>query len=294
MKKRAILRTVVLCALIFLIFLAMNSKYSFQRRHTVDIEAALNGDESAYTYFPESLSIDYSQSVFLVLLSLFLSVSSVGYRIFGRICGDLLLLSSALILYPCRFRFFTPLTWGIVAALILVGLWAIFAFRKKPQAQSAEASAETANAMKKRAILRTAVLCALIFLIILAMTSKHSYQECRVGDIVAAANGDESVYTYFPAPLFTAGPSYRQSFFWVKLSLFLSVSSVGYRIFGRICGVLLLLSSALILYDHDFGVFTPLTWGIVAALILVGLWAIFAFRKKPQAQSAEASAETAN
>ena len=39
----------------------------------------------------------------------------------------------------------TPLTWGIVAALILVGLWAIFAFRKKPQAQSAEPSAETAN-----------------------------------------------------------------------------------------------------------------------------------------------------
>ena len=133
MKKRAILRAVVLCALIFLIFLAMTSKYSYQGLRIGDI---------AY-YRP--LSTKYSQSVFLVLLSLFLSVSSVGYRIFGRICGVLLLLSSALILYRSRFGFFTPLTWGIVAALILVGLWAIFAFRKKPQAQSAEASAETAN-----------------------------------------------------------------------------------------------------------------------------------------------------
>ena len=104
-------------------------------------------------------------------------------------------------------------------------------------------------------------------------------------------NGDESAYIYYPKPLST---EYIQSDFLVMLSLFLSVSSVGYRIFGRICGVLLLHSSALILYDHDFGVFTPLTWGIVAALILVGLWAIFAFRKKPPAQSAEASAETAN
>ena len=145
MKKRAILRTAVLCALIFLIFLAMTSKYSYQGCRVGDIEAALNGDESAYTYFPEHLSTEYSQSDFLVMLSLFLSVSSVGYRIFGRICGVLLLLSSALILYRSRFGFFTPLTWGIVAALILVGLWAIFAFRKKPQAQSAEASAETAN-----------------------------------------------------------------------------------------------------------------------------------------------------
>ena len=146
--------------------------------------------------------------------------------------------------------------------------------------------------MKKRAILRTVVLCALIFLIFLAMNSEHSYQGCRVGSIEAAMNGDESVYTYFPEPLST---EYRQSYFLVMLSLFLSVSSVGYRIFGRICGVLLLLSSALILdYPRYFGMFTPLTWGIVAALILVGLWAIFAFRKKPQAQSAEASAETAN
>ena len=127
MKKRAILRTVVLCALIFLIFLAMTSKYSYQGRRIGDI---------AY-YRP--LSTKYSQSVFLVKLSLFLSVSSVGYRIFGRICGVLLLLSSALILHTCQFVFFTPLTWGIVAALILVGLWAIFAFRKKPQAQSAQA-----------------------------------------------------------------------------------------------------------------------------------------------------------
>ena len=133
MKKRAILRTVVLCALIFLIFLAMTSKYSYQGCRIGDI---------AY-YRP--LSTKYSQSVFLLLLSLSLSVSSVGYRIYGRICGDLLLLSSALILYPRYFGSFTPLTWGIVAALILVGLWAIFAFRKKPQAQSAEASAETAN-----------------------------------------------------------------------------------------------------------------------------------------------------
>ena len=152
--------------------------------------------------------------------------------------------------------------------------------------------------MKKRAILRTAVLCALILLIFLAMNSDHSYQGRRVGDIVAAANGDESVYTYFPAPLFNAGPSCRQALFLVLISLFLSVSSVGYRIFGRICGILLLLSSALVLYEAadlgSFRRFTSLTWGIVAAMILVGLWAIFAFRKKPQAQSAEASAETAN
>ena len=131
--------------------------------------------------------------------------------------------------------------------------------------------------MKKRAILRTAVLCALIFLIFLAMTSKYSYQGCRIGDIA------------YYRPLST---KYSQSYFLVMLSLFLSVSSVGYRIFGRICGVLLLLSSALILYRSRFGFFTPLTWGIVAALILVGLWAIFAFRKKPQAQSAQGKRQT--
>ena len=123
------------------------------------------------------------------------------------------------------------------------------------------------------------MLCALIFLIFLAMTSKYSYQGCRIGGIA------------YYRPLST---EYIQSDFLVMLSLFLSVSSVGYRIFGRICGVLLLFSSALILYHRYYGMFTPLTWCIVAALILVGLWAIFAFREKPQAQSAEASAETAN
>ena len=148
--------------------------------------------------------------------------------------------------------------------------------------------------MKKRAILRTVVLCALIFLILAAMCSYQSYQVRSVGDIVAALNGDESAVTYFPMPFFYASSAQQKIFLLVLVSLFVAVPSVKFRILGRICGVLLLLSSALILYHSRFGLFTPLTWGIVAALILVGLWAIFAFRKKPQAQSAQASAETAN
>ena len=147
--------------------------------------------------------------------------------------------------------------------------------------------------MKKRAILRTAVLCALILLILAAMCSYHSYQE-RVFSRIPEGPGDETAYRYCAFPFSFAGSFQQKIFLLVLVSLFVAVPSVKFRILGRICGVLLLLSSSLILYDHDFGMFTPLTWGIVAALILVGLWAIFAFRKKPQAQSAEASAETAN
>ena len=147
--------------------------------------------------------------------------------------------------------------------------------------------------MKKRAILRTVVLCALILLILAAMCSYQSYQE-RVFSRIPEGPGDETAYRYCAFPFSFAGSFQQKIFLLVLVSLFVAVPSVKFRILGRICGVLLLLSSALILYHSRFGLFTPLTWGIVAALILVGLWAIFAFRKKPQAQSAEASAETAN
>ena len=145
--------------------------------------------------------------------------------------------------------------------------------------------------MKKRAILRTVVLCALILLILAAMCSYQSYQE-RVFSRIPEGPGDETAYRYCAFPFSFAGSFQQKIFLLVLVSLFVAVPSVKFRILGRICGVLLLLSSALILlilYPRQFGLFTPLTWGIVAALILLGLWAIFAFRKKPQAQSAEAS-----
>ena len=155
--------------------------------------------------------------------------------------------------------------------------------------------------MKKRAILRTVVFCALILLILLAMNSDHSYL-VRFVSHIAEAEGDQSTYVYYPANFlsFFASIYLFASFALALLSLPLAVFSIRYRLCGRIGGTMLLLSAASLLYeDGRFGQFslydyTPLARCILAALILLGLWAVFAFRKKPQAQSAQASAEPAN
>ena len=145
MKKKAI----ILCSLIALLLVIMHLPQAYLTSYS-------DGPNQIVYYtklgtYPYSFAVGHvwtSCSFFLALLALVFALCSWKRRRCSILCGFLLLLSAGAVFYggeKTQFHYYTQLTWGIFAALLLLGLWAIFAFRKKPQAQSAEASAETAN-----------------------------------------------------------------------------------------------------------------------------------------------------
>ena len=144
----------------------------------------------------------------------------------------------------------------------------------------------------------TAVLFALILLVLVAMQLPWAY----LTSYASFSKDGAHLIIYHPQAFeysnFAIGNTYTAFSCFLALLALLFAPFSGKRSWCRyLCGFLLLCSAAAGLYDgffNDFKCFTPLTWCILAALTGLGLWAIFAFRKKPQAQSAEASAETAN
>ena len=147
--------------------------------------------------------------------------------------------------------------------------------------------------MKKNKNFRTAVvLCALILLIQAAMGSPEAYLAYRFpGLSYLLSGGDESVMVvrYEADSFVTDSPWNSASYILTLLALFLAPSTqiARFRILGKICGVLLLLSPEAILlggiFGHrGFGCFTQLTWVIFAGLIVLGLCTLFVFRKKAE------------
>ena len=145
MKKKAI----VLCSLIALLLVIMHLPQAYLMSYS-------DGPNQTVYYtklgtYPYSFAVGHiwtSCSFFLALLAFVFAFCSGKRRRCGSLCGVLLLLSAGAVVHgrvKTQFHYFTQLTWGIFVALLLLGLWALFAFRKKPRAQDAQEAVEAEN-----------------------------------------------------------------------------------------------------------------------------------------------------
>ena len=96
----------------------------------------------------------------------------------------------------------------------------------------------------------------------------------------------ESEVVYRPAfGLFALGAPlgliYTSISFVLALAAFLlSFFSGKSRVCRVLCGLLLLGSAAVCIYDGGYDCFTVLTWCIIGALVLLGLWTLLFFGRK--------------
>ena len=147
MKKRALVRTLVLSALILLVLVAMHLPWAYLMSDSTPDKTVYYPKLGTYPYSFPIGNIWTPCSFFLALLALFLAPFSGKRRVCGIICGLLLLLSAGAVFYAGatnHFLKYTPLTWAIFASLVLLGLWTLITSFKKPKAQNAEQAAEKA------------------------------------------------------------------------------------------------------------------------------------------------------
>ena len=145
--------------------------------------------------------------------------------------------------------------------------------------------------MKKQA----RILSLLIFVVLLAMCLPWAH-------LSSSQAGPDSPTIYSATWLyyifgFAVGSFYTtESFLCALLAFGFSLCSGKRHSYRLVCGLLLFISSAFCFYSGiriGFDRFTPLTWGIFASLILLGLWALYTFIRTPKEQKTEQTAPKA-